>query len=523
MKNNFIEKCVNSYLLVAVIGTISIISKPGFAFKDHALLTKNIFLSENLEKTSSTFQKLEQQVLTESLEEFVQNVCNNSDHYNVLLSTLRTIEDYSTKNVLNYSSLPKELQFFKDGAEKDSKILKSRFLSSLRMNTSMTYETYVRTFKGDKTIQDQLVNQKNTTALKEENVNFDPGVSHSIQVRALVTGQKVCGRDILITASDEPDYGHDIGLWSDSPNIAGNTDKQRYNFGVQPYGTSTIPFGTQAPFHMGFFHENWLINLAASSIVNHSYVEHRIKQYLELSKFSFATGHDYWGFRFLGWGLHYVQDLNQPYHSTMLPGVGTLKAVGIGLLDKIGITSPQETIIMQAANAHLGFELYSYGLLLCSLNDSFCQPKVFVSTIKNPFKLALDASSCRCCSHPTQSDSTENATVFLEGERKEINAVLEPLLYSLKTPTAGEDLAKYSDTDPRSVISLASHALSSQTADALKKSLPDDFFGTTKNWLQLDQEKLNINQFKEFDPLLKTILTNVGRSSRLFVKAGLGV
>jgi hypothetical protein len=51
---------------------------------------------------------------------------------------------------------------------------------------------------------------------------------------------------------------------------------------------------------------------------------YRAGLYAELAEGAFATGHPYWGYRFLAWSLHYVQDLTQPWHTVFLPGFSFL-------------------------------------------------------------------------------------------------------------------------------------------------------------------------------------------------------
>jgi hypothetical protein len=60
---------------------------------------------------------------------------------------------------------------------------------------------------------------------------------------------------------------------------------------------------------------------AAAGFLQRSWPDWRAYQYLGLARLAFATGHPYWGYRFLGWGVHHVQDLTQPYHAKPLPGV----------------------------------------------------------------------------------------------------------------------------------------------------------------------------------------------------------
>ena len=67
---------------------------------------------------------------------------------------------------------------------------------------------------------------------------------------------------VVATAADEPDYGLDINLWEDSPSDWGKV----YGFGNLPFGNPALNYSTQAPFHMGFFHEAKVIYLAAPFI-----------------------------------------------------------------------------------------------------------------------------------------------------------------------------------------------------------------------------------------------------------------
>ena len=100
-------------------------------------------------------------------------------------------------------------------------------------------------------------------------------------------------------------------------------------FGIQPFGNPNLEYSSQAPFHMGFYHLDWLTRTAQPSLLR-TYPLWRIALFGELAELAFSTGHDYWGWRFLGWGLHYVGDLTQPYHAIPLPGVGTVGRAVVG-------------------------------------------------------------------------------------------------------------------------------------------------------------------------------------------------
>jgi hypothetical protein len=77
---------------------------------------------------------------------------------------------------------------------------------------------------------------------------------------------------------------------------------------------------------MGFYHLDWLTRTAQPDLLR-TFPDWRISLFGALAEFAFATGHDYWGWRFSGWALHYIGDLTQPYHAAPLPGVSTLEAL----------------------------------------------------------------------------------------------------------------------------------------------------------------------------------------------------
>ena len=81
----------------------------------------------------------------------------------------------------------------------------------------------------------------------------------------------------------------------------------------------------------------------------------------ELAELAFSTGHDYWGWRFLGWGLHYVGDLTQPYHAIPLPGVGTVDALWSVVQGKTG------ELVQLVSNRHGVIESYQYQRLTRAL------------------------------------------------------------------------------------------------------------------------------------------------------------
>ncbi|WP_271411458.1 phospholipase [Pseudomonas sp. Q1-7] len=158
---------------------------------------------------------------------------------------------------------------------------------------------------------------------------------------------------VVASAADEPDYGHDINLFSDNPGEMG----ARYNFGTQPFGDARFEYSSQAPFHIGYYHEDEIIYRAAPYLAR-TYPEVRVYQYLGLARFAFESGHPYWGYRFLGWGLHYIQDLTQPYHAKAVPGQAMPRLLWIALKAAVGLDDDRLAAIEQVANRHTEVERY---------------------------------------------------------------------------------------------------------------------------------------------------------------------
>jgi hypothetical protein len=100
-----------------------------------------------------------------------------------------------------------------------------------------------------------------------------------------------------------------------------------------------------------------------------TYPEFRIHLYKKLAQFAFQTGHPYWGWRFSGWGLHYLADLTQPYHATVLPGISTAHAIWINTVDMIGIHSPQANAIQLVSNRHAAIEKFVQVILQRAYRD----------------------------------------------------------------------------------------------------------------------------------------------------------
>lgn len=174
----------------------------------------------------------------------------------------------------------------------------------------------------------------------------------------LKAGQQVSPLSVIASATDEPDYGLDINLWADSPSEWGKV----YGFGALPFGNPALYFSTQAPFHMGFYNEDRVIYLAAP-FIKKTFPLLRTHQYTSLAALAFRTGHPYWGWRFTGLALHYVQDLTQPYHASLSPGNSSITLIGINLLAMAGFPRMKDEMIVLLSNRHLALEKYQNQLL----------------------------------------------------------------------------------------------------------------------------------------------------------------
>lgn len=263
---------------------------------------------------------------------------------------LKAEESWAVANVRAYPPAPQTLDFL---SSKEAN-LRVRFLKALRVNSDLELPLFVMQLPGSPASKRKTLPKSAVSVLSRD-------FQKNIYVQ-LEPGEKVSALDVLSTASDEPDYGLDIGLWEDNDTSFG----KEYGYGKQPFGNPKLDYGTQAPFHMGFYHESAIIYAAAASFKK-TFPEERVHLFRSLAKLAFQTGHPYWGYRFAGWGLHYLQDLTMPYHATIMPGRSTITMLSIPLLDMIGIHGPMSRAVGEVSRAHILIEK-----LLCQeFHDAF--------------------------------------------------------------------------------------------------------------------------------------------------------
>jgi hypothetical protein len=258
---------------------------------------------------------------------------------------LESQDAWARSNLNAYPRRPAALAF-KANAKRTDGERRQAFLQALRVAGDSRFAPYLQPDPADPT---ELGPPLAYTA-----VHTLPEPANTVlRFVSIKSGQTVTVRNVVATAAQEPDLGLDINLWDDSPSAWGPT----YGFGKLPFGNPAVNFSTQAPFHMGFFHEDPVVYLAAP-FLKRTFPVLRTHQYATLAALAFRTGHPYWGWRFAGLALHYVQDLTQPYHATLAPGHSTLGLLATNFLAMVGSTKAKQELIVLLSNRHLALEKY---------------------------------------------------------------------------------------------------------------------------------------------------------------------
>lgn len=268
------------------------------------------------------------------------------------IADLMVVDEAWARQTLDaYPPRPDALVFKADPARSDAERRKA-FLAALRVSPESRLALYVQPDPwGPAPDSARLLPAKAVTAFEKSEA------TQHVFVR-VQPGEPVSVLAVLASASDEPDYGMDLGLWNDSDSDAGRS----YGFGPLPFGNPAVNFSTQAPFHMGFFHEDAIIYRAAP-FLKRTFPLLRVHQYTSLARLAFDTGHPYWGWRFTGLAMHYVQDLTQPYHASVSPGNGAMKLIGINVLAMVGFPQRKNDMIVLLSNRHLALENYESALI----------------------------------------------------------------------------------------------------------------------------------------------------------------
>jgi hypothetical protein len=274
-------------------------------------------------------------------------------------------ETWAGQNLAWYQPLPPALAFQATGNAKD---IRQRFCHAIRINPDVRFALYLALLPGMESRGMPLIAPERLTILKD---TTDWKGRKFVQLRV---GERVSPLMVATAATDEPDFGLDIGLYEDNGTPFGKI----YGFGKQPFGNPNLEYGSQAPFHMGFYHESWIVN-ALAGFVKKTYPEYRIHLYQTLSQLAFQTGHNYWGWRFLGIGLHYIMDLTMPYHTTLMPGTSVLSMLWINCLSLLGIDGPYRDAVQLLSNRHTALEKLAQELLAEAYLQKNTRYPVFVA------------------------------------------------------------------------------------------------------------------------------------------------
>jgi hypothetical protein len=394
-----------------------------------------------------------QPVLVEPLEAFLK------DQEKALQELLASHESWAQSHLDFYPPRPVQLAFKANPAQTDA-ARRLAFLMALRVAPNSKFALY---FQPDP----WSAAPDPATLLAHSAVDTLPEQPNSkLRFVALKAADNVAPLAVLASACDEPDYGLDINLWADSPSEWGKI----YGLEALPFGNPSLYFSTQAPFHMGFYHEDRIIYLAAP-FVKKTLPLLRVHQYSTLAALAFRTGHSYWGWRFSGLALHYIQDLTQPYHSSLSPGNASAKLIGINLLAMAGFARLKDEMIVLLSNRHLALEKYQNQMLY----------------------------------NAAQARVESGIEIALRGADKD------------------SSYAPWSDMYARDVVSRQSHALGNRLTEILVNTLPAGFvsdpgfdFGVKESGIDLVKElgKQDDAKRARFDTMVAELLGNFGAHSR---------
>ncbi|CAM3725458.1 phospholipase [Roseateles saccharophilus] len=243
----------------------------------------------------------------------------------------------------NHAPRPEVLRFVPDAGRGDAE-RRAAFLRALRLSPQSKLALYLQVDPRDPDTTRPAMDASLVTAVR-------PGAGATQRFVALQPGERVAPLAVLASACDEPDYGLDLNLFDDNP---GHPD---YGFGPQPFGNPAVAIGSQAPFHMGFFHQGAIFNALAPGFTR-SLIELRLMQYAGLAGLAWRSGHAYWGWRFVGLALHHIEDLTQPYHASAAPGASLGYMMWVNLKAGLGAPADRQGLVVLQGNRHFVLEKF---------------------------------------------------------------------------------------------------------------------------------------------------------------------
>lgn len=257
--------------------------------------------------------------------------------------TLDAQEAWAREHLKHHAARPDALRFIPDARRSDAE-RRAAFLRALRLSAQTRLALYLQPDPREPPSNRAPVAAAQVTATQ-------PGAGATQRFVALEPGEAVAPLAVLASACDEPDYGHDLSLFDDNPG------QPAYGFGKQPFGNPAVSIGSQAPFHMGFFHQGAVFNMLAPSFAR-TFTELRVQQYSGLAALAWQTGHAYWGWRFAGLALHHVEDLTQPYHASAAPGASLGHMMWVNLKAQLGAPADRQGLVVLQGNRHFVLEQF---------------------------------------------------------------------------------------------------------------------------------------------------------------------
>ncbi len=345
--------------LVLYFATVHFFSTSAFGWSEHPMLVRPAI--KNLELWSR-----HNAVAAKSLRAFLIETEKQMEAF------LASHEAWSRANLPNYAPCPDSLVFKATGNPDD--ILK-RFYTAIRINPNVKVPLYLHLLPHDDIGGRPVADPRDITTLKDIS-----SMLHTTYVW-INEGEMIAPLDVLVSASDEPDYGFDLGLFGDNTTDYGPS----YGFGVQSFGNPNLEYSSQAPFHMGFFHEAGIL-YKFGPFLKRTFIDYRIFLYKALAEFAFSQNQPYWGWRFAGWGIHYMGDVSMPYHMKPLPGVSTLRMIWINLKAMLGFPKAKDHAVQLVSNRHTVFEEFQVQELRQALRNR-ADTHPFIVALANPVEI----------------------------------------------------------------------------------------------------------------------------------------
>jgi len=330
------------HLSLLLMGLLGLVAAEANAFGNHALTAYRAL--EKMPEVATAAP-----VKVETIEAFLKA------EEKAIEKLLAEQEAWAIANLEVYPPRPAALAFKADPARSDAD-RRLAFLKALRVAQNIKLALYLE--------PDPHTPSAQLPELDTLQVSVFPDKYNHNKFVAIKAGDTVSALEVVASGSEEPDYGLDINCWEDSPGAWGKT----YGLGPLPFGNPTLPYSTQAPFHMGFYHESSIL-FKAAPFIKRTFPLLRAHQFSSLATLAFRTGHPYWGWRFAGISLHYVQDLAQPYHSRLSPGSSTIKLLGMNILAMVGFPKFKDQQIVLLSNRHLVIDKYQAQLVREAARD----------------------------------------------------------------------------------------------------------------------------------------------------------